>query len=384
MPWSSVANNQAISDTNLKDAVDTGVFTAGGTAFPSPTQNKEVTKSRCSGYITVPDSSYPPFAVKQDNQIIAKGDVPLMGEFVLDPAYNKYFTAMTGTGLPTFTFNVTSPTTKKYNGTIVAQNIAVTLSGNAVTSPVRVSLYLNSVLIQSVAIAQNGSTSATLTLPSDVTAPNQIRIGVDTGSVPSGTFTFGSNPVNCVAVSKSTGQYQIASIGSWDYNASGFFRYAKTGGYICYSSDYGATWNKSNITGTFCKLAIADGGQYCLAASQSGYLYRSTNYGATWSAVTSLGQTVWSGACIATNTTDMYACTRYTYPASEGKVYKSTDYGATWSNVTPASGKDFNAIDVGGAVSPANVIVGLATYTGGNAAYYVSTNSGTSWGLYTV
>ena len=42
MPWSSVANNQAISDTNLKDAVDTGVFTAGGTAFPSPTQNKEV------------------------------------------------------------------------------------------------------------------------------------------------------------------------------------------------------------------------------------------------------------------------------------------------------------------------------------------------------
>jgi hypothetical protein len=381
MPWSSLTDNQTVSDTNLKDAVDTGVFTAGGTAFPSPTENKGVTKSRCEGFINVQNINNPSFAVKSGNQIITKEDLYSVGDFRLDPQYGKVFTNMTGTNLPSFTFNVTSNTIRQYNNIIPAQNIFVELTGNAVLSPVRVSLYINSVLIQSVAIAQNGATSATLTLPNDVSPTNEIKIAVDSGTVPpSGAFTFGTTPVNCVAVSKTTGQYQIAAIGVWDYNVSGFYRCAKKGGYICYSSDYGATWFKSNVTGNFCKLAISDDGRYALAASQSGFLYRSTNFGATWTAVTSLGQRVWSGADIGAN---MYVCCRKTNGTTEGKVFKSTNNGGTWTDITPDTNKDYHAIAVWDTKSGSEqIIVGL--FMGVGLSYYLSISSGTNWTPYSI
>ena len=395
MPWSSLANNQIVSDTNLKDAVDTGVLPAGTTAFPSPTQNKGVTKARCLDYIAANNLTSPSFAVKAGNQLITKVDVYQPGNFILDPQYGKFFTSMSGTNLPSFTYNVTSLTTRSFNSAIPAQNIFVNLSGNSFlgSEPLRVSLYVNSVLVQSVTIDINGPTSATLTLPNDVEPYNEIKISVNSGSVPppSGNFTFGNNPVNCVAVSKDTGQYQLAAIGLWEYGSyiggTGFAKLATKGSYLCYSNDYGATWYKSNIVGTFSNLAISKSGQYAIAASQNGYLYRSVNYGATWTAVTSLGKRIWSGAAMEDVTNIMYVCSRKEwykpgFTDSSGKVFKSTNNGGTWTDVTPDPNDDYTSIGVYKSNivgADENVIVGLVSDNATFPQFYRSYSGGINW-----
>lgn len=71
MSWAGLANNQIVSFNNLQDAVNTGQFTALATI---PVSNEEITKTDASTYVNC-WTSYPLFANKASNQLIAKRDL---------------------------------------------------------------------------------------------------------------------------------------------------------------------------------------------------------------------------------------------------------------------------------------------------------------------
>jgi len=81
MSWNGLANNQTVSQSNLKDAVDTGVFAAG--ASGSVTGNRELTKQEAMNRAKV-DGSYAPLAAKSSNQLVVKGDLLGTVEFSVD------------------------------------------------------------------------------------------------------------------------------------------------------------------------------------------------------------------------------------------------------------------------------------------------------------
>lgn len=71
MAWNDLSNNQTVSFTNLKDAVDNGVFIAKTTV---PTGNEQVTKSDADTYVYA-NTAYAPFANKASNQLVVKSNI---------------------------------------------------------------------------------------------------------------------------------------------------------------------------------------------------------------------------------------------------------------------------------------------------------------------
>jgi hypothetical protein len=71
MPWNDLDNNQTISFTNLKDAVDTGVFSQKFDITPS---NEQITKLDAELLINL-DTSYSPYASKLNNQLVVKSNL---------------------------------------------------------------------------------------------------------------------------------------------------------------------------------------------------------------------------------------------------------------------------------------------------------------------
>jgi hypothetical protein len=71
MPWDDLANNQTISFTNLKDAVDTGVFSPKTTV---PVSNEQITKSEANAYVWI-DTLFGPYASKANNQLVVKSNL---------------------------------------------------------------------------------------------------------------------------------------------------------------------------------------------------------------------------------------------------------------------------------------------------------------------
>lgn len=71
MAWADRANNQTVSFTDLKDAVDTGVILGKTTITPS---NEQVTKSDVDTY-TWANTLFPAFANKANNQLVVKSNI---------------------------------------------------------------------------------------------------------------------------------------------------------------------------------------------------------------------------------------------------------------------------------------------------------------------
>lgn len=71
MPWNTIANNQTVSFTNLKDAVTNGYFVALTTI---PTSNEQITKTDASTYANI-DTTYGPYAAKASNQLVVKSNL---------------------------------------------------------------------------------------------------------------------------------------------------------------------------------------------------------------------------------------------------------------------------------------------------------------------
>lgn len=385
MAWSGLANNQAISDTNLNDAVSTGVFTA-GTVTPIPTTGLEVTKSRASGYITVPNPYYPPYATKPDNQLVVKGDVynSTLGTFTLNMAYAKTFKNMTGTGLPSFSFPLSTPpfsVSNTFVNKIVAQNISVVTTGSGSTSNLYLALLIDSALINRYAINQTGDTTTTVNIPYDVYAPSTITLSIQQGVTPPA-ISFSNIPITSVAISRTTGQYQIASAGIHDVGSS----YQQ--GYLYVSTDYGATWTQRSIPQYWSKVAVSHDGTYMLAVARGGGAYISSNNGSTFTQITSLpapsGTSInnqnFKGCAISGNGQYQVITTGLTtFPNgfNYGIVYTSSDYGVTWTarnvNGSWIGDNTCAAISSNGQV----LLVGYA-YFGANYIYK-STDYGVTW-----
>jgi hypothetical protein len=71
MPWNDLANNQTISFTNLKDAVDIGVLSQKAAI---PTSNEQITKSDANTYVNIQTSIFS-YAEKSNNQLVVKSDL---------------------------------------------------------------------------------------------------------------------------------------------------------------------------------------------------------------------------------------------------------------------------------------------------------------------
>ena len=391
MAWSGVANNQTISNENLQDAINTGVFSAGGTGIPltPPDNKKQVTKGRTSSYINVPNPNYAPFYGKETNQLVVKSDIYAAGDFIVDP-YPGYYQidSLTCTGAPSFSYPVTAGnTTLPYNGVVPSQYISASMSYIGFDDPpifdaVRLSLYVDSVLVDSQYFSVYGG-SASVYLPYEVASPASIRIAVNVGFIPTppSSFSFAGIGVNNIAISKTTGQYQVVTTGKSVVDGS---IYTKSPGWICVSSDYGATWTqKSTLYDNWRKVAVSGNGQYMIAIPDNGYPIISSNYGANWSTITAVGSKGWTGVAISTSG-DKMALTSYdqsNFPNKFGTnsgIYISSNYGSSWSSAS-LSNTEYSFIGI--------AMDGTGQYMCAPKQYgniYYSTNAGVSWSSYAV
>ena len=96
MSWAGLANNQIVSFDNLIDAVATGQFTALTTI---PSSNEEITKTDASTYVNC-WTSYPLFANKASNQLIAKRDLVTTTSTTTTTTEPPTTTTTTTTSLP--------------------------------------------------------------------------------------------------------------------------------------------------------------------------------------------------------------------------------------------------------------------------------------------
>lgn len=71
MSWAGIASNQTVTFNNLKNAVDTGVFTAKTTI---PTTQECITKTDAYNYVNI-NTAYGPYAAKASNQLVTKSNL---------------------------------------------------------------------------------------------------------------------------------------------------------------------------------------------------------------------------------------------------------------------------------------------------------------------
>jgi len=333
MAFTSLASNQAVSYTNLQDAVNNGIFTL-VSAITSTGQ--ESTKSYVGAHVSGFNINYPSFANKATNQLVVQGDIYNTGNFILDAAYGMSFTSMTGSvgGLPTFTFPVTTGnTTLTYKNTIAAQTITLGITGTRVSPPQKVVLLVNGIQVDCQDLTVNGVQTKVLTLPNTIYAPSSIKISMNLSACVVAPPIVFTTSVSVASISRTTGQYQIVGLGS---NES----YPYVANYICTSSDYGATWTKRTPYGYWLTVSISDDGQYMLAGDNSGYAYISNNYGVTWTQTLSYPTTFLTpnqsfvGSAISNAGTYMYLSTTTANGSYTPKFLVSTNQGASWSDVS--------------------------------------------------
>jgi hypothetical protein len=369
MSFSGLAANQAISYTNLQDAVTNGYFTL---VSSITTSGRESTKSYVAAHVSGFATNYPPYANKASNQLIVKGDIYNPGNFILDPNYGMRFTSMSGSvgGLPTFSFPVTAGnTTLTYNGTIAAQTISVGLAGTLVTSPAKIILYVDNVQVDCQSIV-TGTQTKNLVLSIPVNSASTIKISINTGtcSATPTTPSFSGKSFSTVSVNRSSGQYMVAGNTNL-YSSSGWI-----GGYLYYSSNYGSTWTQTTTFGYWIKIASSDNGQYVLAVEAYGKAYLSTNYGVSFTAISSLGTLSYTSAAL--SSTGQYQMITVYTPSGSSVVYGSSNYGVTWGAILTASGyESYYSCTID---SSSNIYL-VGGGGGGQSFLYKSTNHGTSW-----
>lgn len=174
----------------------------------------------------------------------------------------------------------------------------------------------------------------------------------------------GSRRWTCVAVSRYTGQYQIAGVNGG--NLANLYR----------STNYGTTWSViSGFTGFWNSVAISGNGQYQLSGNSiDGYLYVSSNYGANWTTITSMGKYWWGACAISGNGQYQYAY-GYTTSGLTFVTFISSNYGSTWSLLSTGP-----SIQVAG--SPPSIATnetGQYVTIGKDSTMYVSSNYGASF-----
>jgi hypothetical protein len=87
MSWAGLADNEAVSLTNLQDAVDTGVLALKNTIPPA--SNECITKAEAD-YLVYINTSKPSYDAKASNQLVVKSDLEAQGGIVYTPSIGLY------------------------------------------------------------------------------------------------------------------------------------------------------------------------------------------------------------------------------------------------------------------------------------------------------
>jgi hypothetical protein len=214
----------------------------------------------------------------------------------MEPAYGIYFTGSTNASLAAFSYPVTTTTTINYEFQVYEDNgggaggFSLYLNGT-ITSPsgyAHVTIYSNDqILDQSDIFLPSGPQDVLLSFPYTIVAPSPIRVVVEDGGINNG-VTDVKFPISSVAVSRTTGQYQVVA----SAKSSPVFL-DNLQGYIYRSIDYGVNFQKvggqqSTLVGYWSSIAISDNGQYVVAGERYGKLIFSNNYGASFTDITSV------------------------------------------------------------------------------------------------
>lgn len=203
-----------------------------------------------------------------------------------------------------------------------------------------------------------------------------------------------STPFTTVAVSRTTGQYQVA--GNSNFNVNPWVK-----GYIFISNNYGANWLKTSLYGAWQKVAVSDNGQYMLAVEYYGKAYRSSNYGTTWTQITNFPypapsnpysfpalQTLnFRGAALSDNgqyqaictSEDLYGTDPFGFQYFYNTIFVSNDYGATWTARNYEQNQDgvYNAVTI--SANGQIVLAAKGRLLFGLGTVVRSTNYGVNW-----
>jgi hypothetical protein len=87
MSWAGLADNEAVSLTNLQNAVDTGVLALKNTIPPA--SNECITKVEAD-YLVYINTSKPSYDAKASNQLVVKSDLEAQGGIVYTPSSGLY------------------------------------------------------------------------------------------------------------------------------------------------------------------------------------------------------------------------------------------------------------------------------------------------------
>ena len=369
MSWSSIADNQTVTFSNLLNAVTTGQLVA-KTAFSS--SQKCITKSEANTYVYI-DTSYPSYSSKASNQLVAKEDLVTYSQRIYGiDAYSgveniggliRYsdnggldwpYLVVTGGSTPAAT-----SVSRNNTGQYVLYGIVdyVSVSNNFGTSFLSQDLPGGVFQVTGTAISNSGNIMFAIGL-------RQVTISGETNEVPAicKSSDYGANwslvytypntqyqgndgpYLNKIATS-GNGQYVLATWAVFD-NFS-----ASLGSAIMRSTNYGVSFSNGEYDDVhLTDAAVSDSGQYQLMTRKSAYLayeakgglYWSDNYGAGFAlkiyeenlralycAMSASGQRMLVAYMDGTNQESAYV----------NKFYFSTDFGITWgyfnTNPTP-------------------------------------------------
>jgi hypothetical protein len=352
MSWSSLANNQIVSDSNLADAVATGVFAA-KTSIAST--GLELTSTRASDYAYVNISGG-----LASNQLVAKQDLSAYTTCAYGP-YNFYVYAVDGTyayksSNGGFTYSINTATYGSTPTSIAASSDGqyVAIGSNLVSNTIYISsnygVSFSQITFNSAPYPFN---STNYVYDIDMSANGQyIAVAVNTAPMSAGPST--NKGFVSVAISNDYG----ASFSIYPtYYTPGncyFTKVAVSGDGRCvsyvsitssrltedsirfYSTNYGSSFTNPGLSTNqlFYDIAMSYTGLYQLVSNygtgSTGNIFLSSNSGSSIVSKSTLGK---GTKCGMTNDgTSMYVS------AGNGNIYYSTNTGNNWTSY-PVTGK---------------------------------------------
>lgn len=338
MSWGALASNQIVSDTNLANAVATGVFSA-KTSIPST--GRELTATSASNYAYVNTGG------RASNQLVTKGSLSISSSgpgpynaFVYAVTPNVGYVSSNG-GFTFIPFNAL-PTGGNYNsiaGDTSVTNIAIgsSLSDNyfytsnnsgSTFNPTTISnvgggYTFTSFYILDIAMSDNGQYVAIVGKNAYGTSLGNITVAISSNYGVSFTayYSYYSGTGTNASVSVSGDGSHITYV-AYSTSTNNSWRYVST--------NYGSSFSYGGLSTNqiFTDVAISGSGTYQIivnkGTSSTGNIFVSNNGGASFSSRTNLGGGLYAG--MSNDGSNIVVCT-------SDAAWASTDYGVSYYNI---------------------------------------------------
>jgi hypothetical protein len=348
MSWSSLANNQIVSDSNLSDAVATGVFAA-KTSIPLTGRELTTTAATDYAYVNVSDG-------RSSNQLVNKSS--LSASSVGPGPYQYYVYGVDGGSMFKSTnggFTFASYTALPYQGPGVYTLAAANSSGQ----------YL---------ITASDTINNTLYISTDYGATFSTKNIINVG----GGYTFGSfYPLN--ADISSSGQYIVVVGKTQPSTTLGQVT-------IAVSNDYGSTFiayygGYQTSTASRASVAISQNGNLVIyvaasTSSNNSWRYTSTNYGSSFTYGGLSTNQIFSDVC--TSSTGQYILiVNKGTNGNSGNLFVSSNSGGSYTSRSTLGNGEYCGMSSNGTWME---VFSPGSNTGSvlNRLYY-SSNNGVNW-----